>query len=445
MGEAVVCVNFRCKCKPYDAAWSPFHPQIPLPDEDLPYEVVIDKNIPCSQDYYSTYNVFIGRPPYMIQRFWEKYREEGEMCADTIAGLWGDPTMGMRRCMRKPPFIQILDNWLHVPEALILLVAVTTLLVVPREKISAYSHVHDWSLFWHAACLLARSLLWTVYLVAWWACFITPIFVYFFSVGATLWLNVLCINMACGFWKPPGRPSGRKAGGSRLLFLCYSLYAWGATAAMTAFSSFMWFSLAAPRALLRPTLFETRTCFIEEEGDGKMATFAYFYGPVSWLLVVNALLFVATAVRVRYLRSSGGVLQGKESSTTTFRRSVVIYIKLLWLMGVVEMALEMVAWGSNDHIYYTTVAVACLDVLRAVAIFVFCCCNRRALRVLRARCADALKFCACAERLKASVARAREWTGRWPRCCSQRREMEIEPAVVDGRYTPAGGDVVYHM
>ncbi|KAK7864030.1 hypothetical protein R5R35_006790 [Gryllus longicercus] len=390
-GQALFCESFNdCDCQPYANEWRPTHPGVRPPKQDYSYEIIINRNVSCPEGYTTLVDTFEGYASYLVERFWRTLLVDDQVCGDTAIGVEDTPKHCMVICIKIVPFqfISELSYWIHIPEAAILAMVLVTILLVPRSKLSIYSYIHDWSLISHAVSLFARCVLWSVFLTGVRECAFIPLAVDFFSIAASFWLNVLCINMTCGFWEPTGARGSSARSGRRAVAL-YSLYAWGCSAALTAVTAALWFAWDLPDWVLRPTLHETRTCFIEEEGDGKKATFAYFYAPLGALLLFNAGLFAATAARMRQLQSGASTLDSKNSrkqgGSFHGNSSVMIYIKLLWLMGVMEMAVEIASWVSNKNEYYNALIGSCIDLLRAAAIFVLCCCKRRTLVALRVR------------------------------------------------------------
>ncbi|KAK7873882.1 hypothetical protein R5R35_005743 [Gryllus longicercus] len=392
------CDEFDCRCVESKDVWVPIHDDLELPEElDITYEILEDNEPICENGS----NVWIDDPskmPYHLTSVWWKYPDglvfdPLKYCGDFVnrKNLPMYQTIGY--CEKSFPFESLFDivAIVYIPAAVLLMLTLVVVALVPEHSSSVYGMVHRRALICHALSLMISNTVLGSYVLSTndtLYCLATPMIMYFSLVAAAFWLNVLCINLACGFNNPRGT-QGAKGKSGRSIFFYYSVYAWGASATMTALTAYMWHGKRIPKGWLRPTLMETRTCYWEDESR-KMGTFAYYYGPMSGLLIVNAYLFCCTILGVRRLRRNSAVLE--ENGNKRFSQSVFLYVKLLWVMGVAEMAAELAAWAVNGGGFYFNIAAEIIDLARAAAIFVLCACNRRTVRGLRRR----LRFCASA-------------------------------------------------
>ncbi|KAE8749626.1 hypothetical protein FOCC_FOCC003613, partial [Frankliniella occidentalis] len=112
-------------------------------------------------------------------------------------------------------------------------------------------------------------------------------------------------------------------------FLLYSLYAWGCPLLILVVTVFAHLYAGRLR-LISPAMGEDHCYFGTDE-----AKYAYFYGPVAVLLLVNMCLFLHTAVRILQLRRETSVLKSAESQRhNDERQRYNVYLKLFLIMGV---------------------------------------------------------------------------------------------------------------
>lgn len=117
------------------------------------------------------------------------------------------------------------------------------------------------------------------------ACVALAMLLYFFFLSVFFWLNVVSFNV----WRSSQAaiPTWLSSADERRLFIFYNAYGWGAPLIMLLISVACHF---APGNHLRPH-FGLGICWF----GGKAQIWAYFYGPISVLLVANIIMFVATA------------------------------------------------------------------------------------------------------------------------------------------------------
>ncbi|GLG99227.1 Probable G-protein coupled receptor Mth-like 1 [Gryllus bimaculatus] len=202
----------------------------------------------------------------------------------------------------------------------------------------------------------------------------------------------MCIDIAwafSGYRAMQGSISER----DRRKFLYYSAYAWGSPAVISAVTALLEFAQGLPEHLLRPN-FGKRTCWFYS----KMATLAYFYGPMAALLLANVALFAYTTARIVRVQRETAVLSGGDSgrhdgggggaggggsALRGDRKRLMLYLKLFCLMGVTWIT-EIISWaeGSDGVYWYVTDAI---NLLRGLFIFVLFCCKPKVLKLLRRR------------------------------------------------------------
>ncbi|GLH04589.1 Protein of unknown function, partial [Gryllus bimaculatus] len=198
-------------------------------------------------------------------------------------------------------------------------------------------------------------------------------------------------------------------GGEWRRFALLSAWAWGAAVALTALcvAAHGNAQRLSDAGLYAPSLFETRTCFFEvvyteHLRHGKvnkkddLGAVIYFYVPMGLLVVVNAACLGLTTWNIRSLQKEASHVQRTGTSTAPAMRSAVLYVKLLLTAGVVELAVEGVAWGARSRRFHGSsewaedfaaqsafvfaIVGTCIDVARAAAVLWLC--------VGRCRCGD---------------------------------------------------------
>ncbi|KAG8230843.1 hypothetical protein J437_LFUL010240 [Ladona fulva] len=133
-------------------------------------------------------------------------------------------------------------------------------------------------------------------------------------------------------------------------FLYYSAYAWGSPFVILMVTLIMDFAPGVPDSFIKPGFGKDRCWF-----SSKMATLAYFYGPVAVILLCNIVLFIITAVKIARIKRDTAILMDAESRRNdeiqdSNRQRFDIYLKLFIVMGVNWIA-EVVSWGVGGPGY----------------------------------------------------------------------------------------------
>ncbi|KAF4528729.1 hypothetical protein B566_EDAN008995 [Ephemera danica] len=167
----------------------------------------------------------------------------------------------------------------------------------------------------------------------------------------------------------------------RRKLIIYSLYAWGCPLIMLVVSIIMDYAPGIPNTALKPQ-FGVQRCWF---GD-KLAVFAYFFGPISVLLICNLVLFIMTAVRIVKLRRGTAVLKHADSQRSDQRekqQKFVLYLKLFLVMGLTWI-MELVSWTVGGSNYLWIVTDVC-NTLQGLCIFLIFVWKPKVRRLLIAR------------------------------------------------------------
>lgn len=225
------------------------------------------------------------------------------------------------------------------------------------------------------------------------SCIALPLVIQFFILSSFFWLNVLCIDISWTFSGLRGL-LGSLLNASRKKFVYYSLYAWGCPLIITSVTAILQEASDAnrlPRGILSPG-FGRVTCWFY----GTAATWAFLYGPMLVLLLVNAALFAFTAIKLVLANRDGAELNrgdsvrhDRSSRLSTEKRRLILHLKLFLLMGVTWL-MEVISWAvipqrddqDPSALWYATDAI---NMLRGVFIFFIFCCKRTVVRLMRKR------------------------------------------------------------
>ncbi|GLH12463.1 G-protein coupled receptor Mth2 [Gryllus bimaculatus] len=417
----------RC-IKSNDSTWEPHLITSSTANRQLAYSVLEDRMPKCNGFHNFASTAFV--PPDLLNGFWWEYPtgkafQNRQLCKELIYG--GKFEMSVI-CEEVSPWDRVLKPLWHVPAALLLATTLVTLVLCPELRVGT----HGRALFCHAAALLVVNVV--LAFNAKHTFFGVPhgsyvvlrkgadIIVHYAVWAAALWLNSICINIGLGF-----RTNGttRSAETERRNFIWFSLYSWGLPVIITTIVVVL---RALPHSsvpfLYKPTMIETRSGHYELEGLLKLTSFAYYFAPMSFLLIVNFAMFIFTSTKVFELRRASRMItkyrtksmkteegektRGKKVSRTdapdmenqngnsaTNTKSMLLYARLLGTMGVLEMVVEIATWATNHYFWYEATMDG-VDLLRAACVFSLTCCKRRVLRMLRER----LKGCALLRRLR---------------------------------------------
>ncbi|KAG8234417.1 hypothetical protein J437_LFUL015527 [Ladona fulva] len=205
--------------------------------------------------------------------------------------------------------------------------------------------------------------------------FILGVFMHYFFLAAFFWLNTMCFNIWWTFRDL--RPASLDKGQELCRFRAYSLYAWGAPLFITGLGLTLDLAATDVNGPLRPRFGERRCWFY-----GDMEIFAYFYGPVGALLLVNLVLFLATARELtcglwrREVAKSSP--HGEGADRATLGR---VCLKLVVVMGVTWVA-DVISWavGGPAHAWYATDLI---NAFQGVLIFAVVGCQPQVWAALR--------------------------------------------------------------
>ncbi|XP_067015312.2 G-protein coupled receptor Mth2 isoform X1 [Anabrus simplex] len=215
-------------------------------------------------------------------------------------------------------------------------------------------------------------------------CISLAFIIQFSFLAAFFWLNVMCIDISwafSGFRPPQGSVSER----DRKKFIYYSLYAWGSPTIILIVTAVMEFVESIPDTYLKPN-FGVKACWFKE----KSASFAYFYGPMAALLLVNFILFIYTTVKIIQVQRDTRILHNGESGRhdgSNFKKDkkrLILYAKLFCLMGLTWIT-EIISVLYQDSPHYYWYVTDAINLLRAVFIFIIFCCKRKVFRLLKQR------------------------------------------------------------
>lgn len=198
-------------------------------------------------------------------------------------------------------------------------------------------------------------------------------------LAAFFWLNVLCIDVAWAFkvFLPAQNNSTREW----RKFLWYSLYGWGSPLIITIITVCLEFAENLPESVIRPD-FGRKSCWMETA-----PAFAFFYGPMLILLLMNVCLYGFVAAKlIRARKDTAMVRFSKSKETSNFeekKEKWILHAKLFLLMGVTWiMECVSAAVGHNDAYWYATDTV---NMLRGVFVFVIFCCKKDVWKSLEPR------------------------------------------------------------
>ncbi|GLH11175.1 Probable G-protein coupled receptor Mth-like 3 [Gryllus bimaculatus] len=275
-GFAKTCEGLRCECVKHAEEWQPFHSGNihASPTNSVAYEILEANEPPCPQGSHLWFDNPIYRPRHVLLHWWQYpnghlFRDNLEKCGEIVIhnnSQLSYTTIGY--CYLSLPFDGFfeLGSMLHIPAAALLALTMITLATASEKSVSAHGWVHYRAMQCHIASLLVSNTILATYLLTedkTMFCLTTPMAMYFSLVSAAFWLNVICVNMTCGFRSPKATPMINRRSGRRM-FLYYSYYACGSSAVMTALTASMWYAQEVPHGWVRPTLMETRRCFWED-------------------------------------------------------------------------------------------------------------------------------------------------------------------------------------
>ncbi|XP_065167339.1 G-protein coupled receptor Mth-like [Atheta coriaria] len=200
-------------------------------------------------------------------------------------------------------------------------------------------------------------------------CLFCAFFSYFTFMTAFFWLNVTSFHI----WKTVVHPN--IAGSDNQWYFGYLIYGHGMP---LIFLIMLLFAHYFPGSHLNPRLGVT-TCWFA----GLTETWAYFYGPVAILLLLNIIMFVWCVSKLWIERKTMDDLK-----TKSLKYKVRLYIKLFVIMGI--MWIFEVISSVLDHVHaildYVWIVTDYVNVLQgALIFFLLVVLRKRALRGLSSR------------------------------------------------------------
>ncbi|KAJ1531659.1 hypothetical protein ONE63_000330 [Megalurothrips usitatus] len=251
----------------------------------------------------------------------------------------------------------------------------------------ALRDVHGRALMCQVVCLTVAYL--TLAFVQLWGsqleghlCFTIACVVQFSFVACFFWLNVMCINTWYNMALRPAQKWCRRT--ERRRFVLYSMYAWSLPCVLLGVTLVMDLTPTIPSSYVKPH-FGVDFCWFQTD----RAALPYFYAPVTFLVLVNVVLFALTAAamhrrrRRRALDASATPLTNdtcyRRHSSTAFRSCLCLFaaMGLNWIMEVVSFYV-----GGPSSIWYATDVLNCLQGVWTFVVFVL---NRPARQEIRAR------------------------------------------------------------
>ncbi|XP_025409388.1 G-protein coupled receptor Mth2-like [Sipha flava] len=219
-------------------------------------------------------------------------------------------------------------------------------------------------------------------------CILMGVFIQFFSLASFFWLNIMCFDLWWTF------------SGFRLLkrnlkqheskkFKMYSIYAWGCTTFISAFTYYM--QIVYSSSQFSPG-FGIRRCWF----NTKLSTFIYFYGPVTILSSSDILMFIHTAVLISKRIQDTKIINHPDCKRKIDheKQRFVLYLKLFIVMGINWMA-EILSWAFEDKDSSFNILWIITDfgnALQGVLIFVIFVCRKRVLRLLSEKLCPRMKL-----------------------------------------------------
>ncbi|KDR21417.1 putative G-protein coupled receptor Mth-like 1, partial [Zootermopsis nevadensis] len=214
----------------------------------------------------------------------------------------------------------------------------------------------------HVSCLLIGDVLLAITQLAdrrvsGEVCVTLAVCMHFFFLAAFFWLNTMCFNIWWTFRDL--RPTSLDKGQETFRLRLYQLYAWGGPLLIAGIAAILDnLPEESYSSFLRPRFGQKRCWFY-----GDMEIFPYFYGPVGVLLLINLILFAATAHELTCGLWKREVVKSNTERATLGR----VCLKLVVVMGLTWVA-DVISWavGGPHYIWYVT------DLMNALqGVFIF--------------------------------------------------------------------------
>ncbi|XP_066943763.1 G-protein coupled receptor Mth2-like [Macrobrachium rosenbergii] len=197
------------------------------------------------------------------------------------------------------------------------------------------------------------------------ACIFKAVMMHFWYLSAFLWLNVICFNVFLTIWKKNDTSYGRTS----RWFACYSAYAWGVAILITSIALARDFAEGFQNSVIPKPNFGMARCWFSEDS----ALILFFYGPISVILGINVILFVASAYKL--------CAMSKSSEARKFQFS--LYLKLFVLMGITWI-FEVISFFCQKHnsessSNYVWLVFDLINIMQGLIIFTVFVCRRAVL------------------------------------------------------------------
>ncbi|KAF2899562.1 hypothetical protein ILUMI_06612 [Ignelater luminosus] len=190
----------------------------------------------------------------------------------------------------------------------------------------------------------------------------------FFFMVSFFWINVMSIDI---WWTFSGLRgfSGTKKETERKRLLLYSSYAFG-TPLLHVILVLILTTVGSHDAWYYPGIGDGQCWFYEGA-----ATLLYFYIPMAALVVVNIILFIKTAMKIKQVQDDTSILrrdENKKHHHENEKQRFHLYIKLLLAMGI-NWSMEIISWAVDWQVEHVPAAVWYLtDLCNALyGVFIF--------------------------------------------------------------------------
>ena len=173
-----------------------------------------------------------------------------------------------------------------------------------------------------------------------WLCIIVAMVIHYAFLAAFTWMNTMAFDMLRCV-----RSTNRykRFHDSTRIFKKYSLYSWLLPAFIVMIAAIT--DLISVNNKFKP-LYGKRVCWISQ----KTALLIFFVGPVSFIIVVNFIIFALTAYLI--IRTQNGAKKFKDSKRHQDRIKFFLFIKLALVMGLTWLTGTVAAFSSVRFMWY---------------------------------------------------------------------------------------------
>ncbi|XP_057373380.1 G-protein coupled receptor Mth2-like [Daphnia carinata] len=216
------------------------------------------------------------------------------------------------------------------------------------------------------------------------ACRAMSILIHFSYLSTYTWLNAVCFDIWWTLKSMQPCSSVNQAIRQNNLgkpFVAYSLYSWGLAAIIVIIGQVLdYYKISASESIIR-SQFGEDACWFSSYG----AMFAYVYGPVCILILVDIIFFVMTSVLLR----RAGIGAGNRHAREKYRLRVIFG---LFVLKIVSWLAEFITYaiGCLNEASYAIDVIETLSSVLTFAIFV---CKPNVWRLFKQKCP-------CLERLE---------------------------------------------